>query len=117
MKFPMRRYANNVQAWQIERGLVDAQKVEGSTDALALLQLQNAHPVIPMIIARRKFAKDAGFLRAWLKASEQDGRIHAQITNTTVVSGRLSMRDPNLQQVKLPHRVLFTADLEGPPEY
>lgn len=111
MRFPTRRYGQGVQPWMIEKGIVAEEELIGSTDALALLQLQTQHPVIPMMLARRHFKKDEGFLKGWIAASEADGRIHAQFTNTTVASGRLSCHDPNLQQVQMKWRELFESEI------
>lgn len=110
LKLPTRRYAGNVKPWMITKGYVEVEDLKGSTDALALLQLQGAHPVIPVMLSRRHFKKDEQFVTSWIAASEEDGRIHGQMTNTVVASGRLSMHDPNLQQVTLRFRNLFEAD-------
>lgn len=107
---PMRRYAQGVQEWMIESGKVDEDEVRGATDELALLQLRDRHPTVPLILSRKKHKKDAEFLGKWLALSEPDSRLHTQFTNTTVASGRLSSFDPNLQQVTQKRRSLFLAD-------
>lgn len=107
---PKRRFAGNVQAWQVERGYYDEDEVAGATDALAMLQAQHLHPLIPTFLTRSKLAKDEGFLAKWWELSEADSRLHSEFTNTTVASGRLSSRDPNLQQVTMRFRDLFIPD-------
>jgi DNA polymerase-1 len=107
---PMKRYAAGVQDWMIDAGKVMPDEVQGATDELALLQLQERHPVIPMILKRKKQKKDEEFLTVWMKFSEDDGRLHTQFTNTTVVSGRLSSVGPNLTQVTQRQRNLFLPD-------
>lgn len=107
---PKRRFAGGVQPWQIERGWYEADEVAGSTDALAMLQVRDRHPVVPMLLTRTKLAKDEGFLAKWSELSIRDGRLHTEFTNTTVASGRLSSREPNLQQVTMRFRDLFLPD-------
>jgi len=149
-----KRFTGGIKNWMIERGHVNPEELSGSTDALALLQLKDAHPSIPLMLSRRKFKKDAEFLGKWQTLSGLDplemdfeaenslpgsptistdlltsersdegapyptvndrtiafGRLHTMFTNTTVASGRLSSRDPNLQQVTRRFRDLMVAD-------
>lgn len=110
LQIPKRRYAGSVRPWQIQRGLVDVDELEGSTDALAMLQMKGRHPVIPLMLVRNKLNKEEGFLKKWIELSEADNRLHTTFTNTTVATGRLSSREPNLTQVTLDSRVLMVAD-------
>lgn len=110
LSLPMKRYAGNVQDWMIEAGKVDPEEVQGATDELALLQLKDRHPVIPLILSEKKATKDSQFLTSWRAFSEPDSRLHTIFTNTTVVSGRLSSVDPNLTQVTQKRRNLFLPD-------
>lgn len=105
-----RRFAGGVQAWEVERGWYDYDDTPGSTDALAMLQVRDRHPSIPVMLTRSRFAKDEGFLVKWDELSRLDGRLHTEFTNTTVASGRLSSREPNLQQVTMRFRDLFLPD-------
>jgi DNA polymerase I-like protein with 3'-5' exonuclease and polymerase domains len=107
---PKRRFAGNVQAWQVERGYYDEDEVAGATDSLAMLQAQHLHPIIPTFLTRSKLAKDEGFLAKWWEMSKVDSRLHSEFANTTVASGRLSSRDPNLMQVTMRFRDLFVPD-------
>lgn len=107
---PMRRFSGGVKQWQIDRGLVDTDELEGSTDALAMLQVKDRHPVIPLMLVRGKESKHEGFLKQWLRFSEEDNRLHPMFNNTKAATGRLSSFDPNSQQVELQYRDLFEAD-------
>lgn len=109
LHLPETRFTGGVQPWMIEKGYVDPEELTPSTDALAMLRLKDQHPTIPLMLVRRKWKKDAEFLGKWLTLSEADGLLHTQFTNTTVASGRLSSRDPNLQQVTLRFRDLMVA--------
>jgi DNA polymerase I-like protein with 3'-5' exonuclease and polymerase domains len=112
LRVPKRRFTGGVKPWMIRQGLVDAEELAGSTDRLAMLQVRDAHPVIGLMLTRSKVAKEEGFLRRWVELSETDGRLHTTFTNTTVVSGRLSSREPNLHQVELKFRDMLEADEE-----
>jgi|FLYL01.1.fsa_nt_gi DNA polymerase-1 len=105
LKLPKKRFAGGKKEWEVED-----EQGPGSTDSLALLQLRDKHPIVPLFIIRSRLSKDTGFLKQWITLSEKDGRLHTEFTNTTVVSGRLSSRSPNLQQVTQKFRHLFIAD-------
>lgn len=80
-----------------------------STDKLSLLRVQHLHPAVSLLLTHKKLSKYHGYLESWLAESERDGRLHSVFSNATVVSGRLSSKDPNLQQVSERWRSLFTA--------
>ena len=71
-----------------------------STSAEVLEKLKNAHPIIPKILEYRQLTKLnstyaeglAGYIRA-------DGRIHGKFHQTVTVTGRISLADPNLQNI------------------
>lgn len=107
---PKRRFAGGIPPWQVHSGWYDEEEVAGATDTLALLQVKDKHPVISLMLTRATLAKDEGFLAKWGEFSVEDGRLHTEFTNTTVASGRLSSREPNLQQVTRRFRDLFLAD-------
>jgi DNA polymerase I-like protein with 3'-5' exonuclease and polymerase domains len=70
------------------------------------------HPVAKLIIEAREFNKTHGtFLGPYLDHSSADGRIHPHINQLRsegggTVTGRLSMNNPNLQQVPARHEVI-----------
>lgn len=80
-----------------------------STDSLSLLRSKDLHPVVGMLLSYKHLVKYRGYLESWLEESERDGRLHSVFSNATVVSGRLSSKEPNLQQVSGSWRSMFTA--------
>lgn len=72
----------------------------------------NTHPIARMILEARELNKTHGtFLQPYLDFSEADGRIHPHVNQLRsddggTVTGRLSMSQPNLQQVPARHEVI-----------
>jgi DNA polymerase I-like protein with 3'-5' exonuclease and polymerase domains len=70
------------------------------------------HEIAKLIIEAREFNKTHGtFLEPYLRHSAADGRIHPHINQMRsedggTVTGRLSMNNPNLQQVPARHEVI-----------
>ena len=70
------------------------------------------HPVAKMIVEAREVNKTHGtFLEPYLQYSAADGRIHPHVNQLRsdeggTVTGRLSMANPNLQQVPARHEVI-----------
>jgi len=70
------------------------------------------HPIAKLIVEGRETNKThSTFLQPYLKASEKTGRIHASINQMRsddggTVTGRLSMANPNLQQVPARHEII-----------
>lgn len=98
-----------------------------STSAEELEKLKNAHPVIPLIIEFREFAKLKSTYLESLAAlvSPVDHRLHTSFNQTVAATGRLSSSEPNLQNIPIrtewgrkirqafvapPHRKLISAD-------
>jgi DNA polymerase I-like protein with 3'-5' exonuclease and polymerase domains len=69
-----------------------------TTSAKKLNVLHGAHPWVSTFVAFKKVDKLAGYLRSWIE-KEHDGRLHGRFDQSGTVTGRLSGRDPNLQQV------------------
>jgi len=71
-----------------------------------------SHPVAKMIVEARELNKTHGtFLQPYLEFSKYDGRIHPHVNQLRsdeggTVTGRLSMANPNLQQVPARHEVI-----------
>lgn len=73
-----------------------------STDADALNELMDAHPIIDKILNWRSMAKLAGtYADALPRQIAPDGRIHTTYLQTSTNTGRLSSRDPNLQNIPI----------------
>jgi len=70
------------------------------------------HPVAKMIVETREVNKTYGtFLTPYLDYSKSDGRIHPHVNQMRsddggTITGRLSMANPNLQQVPARHEVI-----------
>ena len=70
------------------------------------------HPLAKMIVESREVNKTHGtFLEPYLKYSAKDGRIHPHVNQMRsddggTVTGRLSMANPNLQQVPARHEII-----------
>ncbi|MBE6461617.1 MAG: DNA polymerase I [Alphaproteobacteria bacterium] len=73
-----------------------------STDAGALNELIDTHPIIEDIMNWRSVAKLAGtYADALPHQIASDGRIHTTYLQTSTNTGRLSSRDPNLQNIPI----------------
>ena len=73
-----------------------------STDAGTLNDLIDAHPIIEKILSWRSIAKLAGtYADALPHQIAPDGRIHTTYLQTSTNTGRLSSRDPNLQNIPI----------------
>lgn len=73
-----------------------------STDADSLNELIDAHPIIEKILSWRSIAKLAGtYADALPRQIASDGRIHTTYLQTSTNTGRLSSRDPNLQNIPI----------------
>ena len=73
-----------------------------STDADTLNELIDAHPIIEKILNWRSVAKLAGtYADALPHQIAPDGRIHTTYLQTSTNTGRLSSRDPNLQNIPI----------------
>lgn len=71
-----------------------------STDADTLNDLMEHHPIIEKIMNWRSIAKLAGtYADALPHQIGRDGRIHTTYLQTSTNTGRLSSRDPNLQNI------------------
>jgi DNA polymerase-1 len=73
-------------------------KTRGSTDKKALAALK--HPFADKVLEIRKIGKlQSTYVKGILERLEEDGRIHADFLIHGTVTGRLSSRDPNLQNI------------------
>lgn len=73
-----------------------------STDAASLNDLIDEHPIVEKILNWRSIAKLAGTYADTLpRQIASDGRIHTTYLQTSTNTGRLSSRDPNLQNIPI----------------
>ena len=82
-------------------GLKAQRQIKGgySTDEKTLRTLYDAHPVIPKILEYREISKlENTYVEPMLKHSNQ-GRIHTSFLQTGTATGRLSSKNPNLQNI------------------
>ncbi len=71
-----------------------------STNAEVLENLQDKHPIVPLIIEYRQYTKlRSTYVDSLLKCIAADGRIHTNYKQTETRTGRLSSTDPNLQNI------------------
>ena len=78
-------------------------KTGWSTDATVLEKLEDAHPVVPLVLEHRTLSKlkstyvDA--LPALVEA--ETGRVHTDFNQAVTATGRLSSSNPNLQNIPI----------------
>lgn len=71
-----------------------------STGAKELDKLKDAHPIIPKIIEYREAAKLLNtYIIPMPDLAGKDNRIHTTFTQNITATGRLSSKDPNLQNI------------------
>lgn len=87
-------------------GLPSGRKNHGgsySTDSDELDRLSTMHPIVPLILQYRQYAKlDSTFVMGLKKnISPIDGRIHTTYSQAMTNTGRLSSSEPNLQNIPI----------------
>ena len=85
-----------------ERGLKAGKKTKTgySTDTSVLEELAFEDPVPKMILDYREMAKlKSTYVETLPKLTDNQGRIHTDFVQTGTATGRLSCRDPNLQNI------------------
>ncbi|MDL2205765.1 DNA polymerase I [Eubacteriales bacterium OttesenSCG-928-N13] len=83
-----------------------------STNADALEQIADQHPIIPEILEYRKYAKlKSTYIDALIRLRAQDGRIHTSFDQTATATGRISSLEPNLQNI--PVRTELGREIRG----
>ncbi len=78
-------------------------KTGPSTDAEVLEKLRDKHPIVDLIGEYRSFAKlKSTYVDSLAElAQKHGGRVHTTFEQTVVATGRLSSRDPNLQNIPI----------------
>ncbi len=86
----------------VERGLASGKKTKTgySTDVSVLEELAREDPVPVRILRHRSLAKlKSTYVDSLLELRAADGRVHTHFMQTGTATGRLSSRDPNLQNI------------------
>lgn len=77
-------------------------KTGRSTDEATLNELAPAHPMIPLFLEYRQLFKLVStYIDALPKYAGSDGRIHSTFNVEGAATGRLSSKDPNLQNIPI----------------
>jgi len=83
-----------------------------STREEALLGVADVHPIVRELLEYREFFKARStYLGPLLDCIEEDGRVHTDFVQTGTGTGRLSSRDPNLQNI--PQTFVLAKELRG----
>ncbi len=83
-----------------------------STDRQVLKRLEDKHPIIGLIGSYRELTKlDSTYLSALPSQVDGTGRLHTTFAQTVAETGRLSSRDPNLQNI--PVRTPLGREIRG----
>ncbi|MDR2150282.1 MAG: DNA polymerase I [Spirochaetaceae bacterium] len=85
-----------------ERGLKPGKKTAGgySTDGAVLEELVKDDPLAELILRYRSRAKlKSTYIDALIQAADSESRIHTSFIQTGTATGRLSSRNPNLQNI------------------
>jgi len=91
---------------QLQEILFDKLKIEykgkKGTSIEVLKAIENKHEIVPLIIRHRKIAKLVStYLDGMKNYISEDGKIHTTFMQRTTTTGRLSSREPNLQNLPI----------------
>ena len=86
-------------------------KTGWSTDATVLERLEDAHPVVPLVLEHRTLSKlKSTYVDALPQLVEAEtGRVHTDFNQAVTATGRLSSSNPNLQNI--PIRTAFSRQI------
>ena len=78
-------------------------KTGWSTDAAVLEKLEDAHPVVPLVLEHRTLSKlKSTYVDALPALMElETGRVHTDFNQAVTATGRLSSSNPNLQNIPI----------------
>lgn len=83
-----------------------------STSAERLIEIRDKHPIVPFLLEYRSdFKVQSTYVEPILNAIGPDGRLHTEYVQTGTATGRLSSKEPNLQNV--PHDTPFSTELRS----
>ena len=88
----------------VERELTSTKKIKTgfSTDTSVLEELREHDPIIPKLLEYRQLSKLLStYVDALPKLADENNRIHTSFMQTGTATGRLSSRDPNLQNIPI----------------
>ncbi|HPM06095.1 MAG TPA: DNA polymerase I [Treponemataceae bacterium] len=88
----------------VERELPATKKIKTgfSTDTSVLEELREHDPIIPKLLEYRQLSKLLStYVDALPKLADENNRIHTSFMQTGTATGRLSSRDPNLQNIPI----------------
>jgi DNA polymerase-1 len=88
----------------VERKLTPGKKTKTgfSTDAAALEELAREDPVPGLILRHRTLAKlKSTYVDTLADQADKEGRLHTHFVQTGTATGRLSSREPNLQNIPI----------------
>ncbi|MBQ2957627.1 MAG: DNA polymerase I [Clostridia bacterium] len=75
-------------------------KTGWSTSADILENMEDQHPLIPLILEYRKYTKlKSTYIDALLRLRDGEGRIHTSFDQVATATGRISSLEPNLQNI------------------
>lgn len=90
------------------------------TSVEVLNEIEDKHPIVPLILRYRKISKlISTYLDGMLNYVENDNKIHTTFMQRTTSTGRLSSREPNLQNLPIRDdegkqlRKMFTSSFDG----
>lgn len=92
---------------------VTAKGAPSTSSESVLPRLRDSHPVISVLITYREQIKLQQFLTSWSKFLDKNHKMHPNFKLHGTVTGRLSCKDPNLQQV--PRDVFIRSLITAPP--
>ncbi len=85
---------------ELKLSVVRKTKTGRSTDEATLRELSVAHPVVPLLLEYRQLFKLVStYIDALPKSVGLDSRIHSTFNVEGAATGRLSSKDPNLQNI------------------
>lgn len=71
-----------------------------STNAEVLAEIEDKHPIIPLILRHRTLSKlSSTYVDSLLKQVHEDGRVHSIFKQTETRTGRISSTEPNMQNI------------------
>lgn len=71
-----------------------------STNAEVLEEIQNKHPIVPLILEYRTLTKLAStYVDGLLEEIDEDGRVRSDFKQTETRTGRISSANPNMQNI------------------